>query len=60
MEQRVGDLVAKVRKVMPQRRRQVIKIMRGLQVQTLAAREPVGRPGKSPRKYLGRVKARYG
>ena len=48
MEQRVGDLVTKSRQVVPQKRRQVIKIMRGLQVQSLDARNQLAALGKAP------------
>lgn len=48
MEQRIGDLVAKVRQVVPQKRRQVIKIMRGLQVQSLDARNQLAALEKAP------------
>jgi len=48
MEQRLQDLVGSVQKVIPQKKRQVIKIMRGLQVQTLAARNQLTALEKAP------------
>jgi len=48
MEQRIGDLVAKERKVVPQKRREVIKIMQGLQVRALVAREQLATLKKAP------------
>jgi hypothetical protein len=48
MEKRVGDLVTKARKVVPQKRRQVITIMHGLQVRVMVAREQLAALEKAP------------
>jgi hypothetical protein len=56
MEKRVGDLVVKVREVVPQRRREVMKIMRGLQTQALAARNQLTALEKAPENSWGALK----
>ena len=56
MEQRIGDLVTKSRQVVPQKRRQVIKVMRGLQVQSLDARNQLAALEKAPEDAWGGLK----
>jgi len=53
MEQRIGDLAAKVRTGVPQKRRQVIKVLRGLQVQSQGARNQLAALEKAPENTWG-------
>jgi len=48
IEQRIVDLADQARKVVPQKKRQVIKIMRGLQLQSLDARNQLAALEKAP------------
>ena len=57
MEQRIDDLVAQVRKVVPQKRREVTKVMRGLQVRALVAREQLAALEKAPENTWSGFKA---
>jgi len=56
MEKNIGDLGQKVNKIVPQKKRMVIKIIKSLQLQTMDARKQLAALEKAPENAWGGLK----